>query len=423
MPYDVLIYPSTLTGRIRIPPSKSLLHRAIICAALSPGKSLIEPYYESEDIRATLCAIEAFGAKYKVRNDVLIVKGRAKWKPPKKNIHVNASASTLRFFIPLALLVGKKTVFTMDETLAKRPLEPFKQLFGDALKQEGTTLVVNGQLKPGDYRIDATLSSQFVSGLLFALPLLKDASKLYVERAVSRPYVNLTLQSLRASGVKIIEENDGFAIPGHQRYRRGTHAIEGDYSQAAFFLVAGLFHPGIEVFPLPSKTFQADEAIVDFIRNSGGKIIHTENGYKTSQSKTTGFTANIGHSPDLAPPLALLGTLSREETVIENIVRLRLKESDRVEAVVTSLKRLGAAATQAHDAIILKEISSLSGGVDIDACNDHRIAMMIAFASTLADNPVRIKNAQCVDKSYPDFFEDLRSLGGNLTIEDEKHGH
>lgn len=422
MPYDVLIHPSTLQGRLRIPPSKSLLHRAIICAALSPAKTLIEPYYESDDIQATLNAIEAFGAKYRVRKKGLLIKGSPKWKRPKKPIDVRASASTLRFLIPLALLVGKKAVFTMDETLAKRPLSPYKKLFGDALSKNGNSLIVEGQLKPGEYRIDATLSSQFISGMLFALPLLKDASKLYVEQAVSQPYVDLTLQSLRASGIKIIEENDGFAIPGHQRYRKGTHAIEGDFSQAALFLVAGLMHPGIEVFPLPNRTFQADQAILEHIRNSGGKIIHTENGYKTSETRTTGFTADIGNTPDLAPPLALLGAISREETVLVNVDRLRLKESDRIEAIVDSLNRLGASASHAHDAIILKEQSPpLTGGVDIDAKQDHRIAMMIAFAATMAKNPVRIVNAHCVEKSYPDFFKDLRALGGNVILEGEPH--
>jgi len=415
MRYDITVHPSKLSGSIVVPPSKSQTHRAILCAGMAEGKSVIEPFEPGDDIQASLRAIEALGAKIKVRGKALHIKGRPSFPIKKTHLHVGKSASTLRFFIPISMIGGQPFHFTMDAQLAKRPLEPYHKLFPDALKQEGDTLTVHHSLTPGDYVIDGSISSQFVSGLLFALPLLKEQSTLRIEKITSTDYIDLTVDILETFGIVIIKEDDHFRIPGNQTYFARTLETEGDYGLAANLLVAGLKNTALEVYPLKADSSQADRLIVDFIKAFEGKIIHTEEGFMTSESNTRAATIDIDPAPDLAPITALLGAYSEGTTEILNTKRLQYKESNRIISTVTTLKKLGFDVLHQDNRIIIKGLyKRFPTNKTLETHGDHRIVMMAVIGALNADKPITITNAQVVEKSYPRFYDDLISLGAKI---------
>ncbi len=416
MAYDVLVHPSKLQGHVRVPPSKSLLHRALISALLSRGVSVIFPFVESDDILATLNVLKAFGASWKIKDDRLRVKGVGRPRPPKRPIEVKASASSLRFAIPLAMLTGSEVTFLMDESLANRPLDPYVALFPNSLEKNGPRLVVRPRLTGGDIVLDGSFGSQFASGLLFALPFLDETSTLHIKNPTSRPYIDLTVDTLENAGIRIIKQNDAFRIPPAQDFRPREIFIEGDYSLASLFLVAGLRSTGVEVHPLVSDSLQADRNIIETIRNAGGKIIHTEDGYRSSSSRTSAFITEVEDNPDLIFALALLASLSEGESIIHHTERLRFKESDRIKSIFELLKKLHVDIVVEEDFLRVRGPVSRFSGASIDSHDDHRLVMLAAIAGTMASGPVHILHAEAVHKSYPAFFQDLGALGANLSI-------
>ncbi len=416
MAYDVFVHPSRLQGRIRVPPSKSLLHRALFLALLSRGTSNIHPFAESEDILATLNVVKAFGASWKIKDGRLRVKGVGRPQLPKRPIDVKASASSLRFAIPLAMLAGGDVIFQMDESLARRPLDPYFALFPESLEKDGRMLVVRPGLGGGEIVVDGSFGSQFVSGLLFALPLLDESSTLHVTNPTSIPYIDLTLETLEDAGIKIIKQNGGFRVPPAQTFRPRDTTIEGDYSLASLFLVAGLRSTGVEVYPLSRDSLQADRRIIDTIRNAGGKIIHTEQGYRSGTSRPSAFVADVEDNPDLAFAFTLLASLSKGESVLQNVRRLRYKESDRITSIMELMNGLHADMVVEGDAIRIRGPVQRFSGTTVKSHGDHRLVMLAAIAGTLASGPVHILHAEAVHKSYPAFFHDLASLGANLSI-------
>jgi len=421
MAYDIKVFPSELKGTVQMPPSKSKTHRALFGAALCNSKSTIQPWMESEDILATLRVITAMGAKARRKKNRLTIKGRKNDKLQQNHIDVKGSATTLRFAIPL-LMQGHDVTLSMDETLAGRPMGPYQDIFQDALKIDGSQIKIQGKLEPGEWTIDGSVSSQFVSGMLFALPLLESSSSLTVKGAASRQYINLTLDMLKAFGITILKTGQTYRIPGKQSYRPSDLSIEGDYSQASFFFVAGTANPYINIEPLSSGSQQADEKIVDILQSASVKFIHTEQGYHINKTKTRGITVDIGETPDIAPPLALLGALSEGKTVLKNISRLKYKESDRAEAIVRVLSTLGADIKHTRDRIVIRG-GGLKGNATVDPRMDHRISMMATIAGTLSERPVRIKNAHCVEKSFPHFFKTLHDIGAQITYEKKVTAH
>ena len=250
---------------------------------------------------------------------------------------------------------------------------------------------------------------------MFALPLLEEDSTILVEGILeSRSYINLTIQILEEFGIEIKELENGYFIKGNQSYNPRNYKIEGDYSQAAFFLVGGVLNGHIKVCDLEHESFQGDKAIIDVIKEMKGKVIHMENGFVTESSSTVGTSIDLSDFPDLGPIIALLGSLSEGKTRITNASRLRIKESDRIESTVKTLKALGANISSTKDEIIIRGKTALKGGVTIDSYNDHRIAMMISIAASLSKEKVILTNANAVSKSYPNFFEDYASVGGQL---------
>ncbi|MCK5761356.1 MAG: 3-phosphoshikimate 1-carboxyvinyltransferase [Candidatus Izimaplasma sp.] len=420
---DITLFPSSLNGEISSPPSKSLSHRALICASLSKGKSTINNVVFSEDILATINALELLGANFEKHTSSLVISGIRKIKAPLKVIDCNESGSTLRFLIPLFSLSDKKISFTGKKSLILRPQSIYQEIFKrdkNTFEIHDNKIVVKGSIKARSYLLKGNVSSQFFSGLMFALPLLNEDSTIYIDGALeSKSYIDLTIDTLEKYGVKIIELENGYYIPGNQSYIPHDYTVEGDYSQAAFHLVGGVISDLVKVSDLQHDSKQGDIAIIDFLKQMNSKVIYMENGYLTSSSHTQGTVIDLSDCPDLGPIITLLACLSEGESKIINISRLRLKESDRVESTVSTLKSLGAKIKSTENEIIIEGISSFKGGVTVDSFNDHRIAMMLSIAALRCDKEIILTNANVVSKSYPTFFKDYKSLGGKFeTIKD-----
>lgn len=402
---NITITPTLLKGHIVPPPSKSQAHRCIIAAALADGVSVLTNVGHCADVDATVACLEDLGAQFDWEGSTLTVTGMgANQMSPMRRMAIprmdcGESGSTLRFLIPVALAVRGGGVFTGRGRLMERPLKPYFDLFdekGISYEQKGDTLTVRGLLEPGEYRLPGNVSSQFFTGLMFALPLLGGDSRIALTSPLeSGDYVELTRAVMTDAGVL----TQGGSIPGNQTYRPFRKVIEADWSQAAFFYAAHGLGSDLLVDGLSPFSLQADTRIVPY--------------YMELCSAEEDVVLDVSQCPDLFPALALLGAVRDGQTThIGGGARLRMKESDRIDAVSKALGAFGVEVEQFTDGIGILGTKTLKGNVTIDCCGDHRIAMMAAMAATRADGPVTLLGAECVAKSYPGFWEDYKSLGG-----------
>ena len=423
---SVEIIPSTLNGEIKVPPSKSLSHRAIIASALCDGESTIKNILLSQDILRTCYGVKAFGAKIDYDQEgsgdtqTLNIRGNSKIKVVNKTIDCGESASTLRFLIPLATLTKESISFKGSGRLSQRPLDPYYEIFRMQnlpyeSKEGKLPLSIHGILNAGTFRIPGDISSQFITGLLFVLPLLKEDSFIKITSPLeSKAYVDLTIDLLNKFSIKVDNKNyKEFYIAGNQRYKPRHDAIEGDFSQAAFWMVAGILGGEITISQLNIHTLQGDQMILEIIKKMAGHIIIEEEIITSLFSKTRGITIDVRHCPDLVPIIAVLAALSKGITKITNAGRLRIKESDRLEAITKGLNKLGAKVIELEDQLIIEGVETLRGGV-VDSYHDHRIAMALAIASIKCTQPMIINNSDVVKKSYPNFWQDFSRLGGRI---------
>lgn len=420
----VWIQPRPLSGTLQILPSKSHVHRLLICAALSgTGSTLPCPVF-SKDIAATVRCLKALGA------DIQTVHGSCAVSPIVPNgadavLDCGESGSTYRFLAPVVCALGKPTVFRLEGKLPQRPMEPLWQVLeahGARISGKGTASPsICGQIHAGRYEIAGNVSSQFLSGLLFALPLLPEESELVITGALqSKGYLQMTLDALRAFSVQIIPTERGFAIPGGQRYAAPASVTpEGDWSNAAFWLcAAACAGSGITLTGLSAHTSQGDREICRILQAFGASVQWNADGLTVRPAPLHAIRLDAGDIPDLVPAIAVTAAAACGDTVIENISRLHMKESDRVATVCGAVNALGGKADFTDNAIVIHGCGTLTGG-RADACGDHRIAMLLSAASVLCSGPVIIEGAQAVEKSYPAFFEDFAALGGNVLKGDE----
>jgi len=414
---EIELQPGTLKGSINIPSSKSLCHRAIIAAGLAKGQSHLENILISKDIEATIDGMVSLGAKIINEGDKLFIEGSGVIDLRKSEINCNESGSTLRFLIPIALLQEREITFTGKKKLKERPLGPYINIFENKNisfdNKDGLPLTIKGPLEAGEYTLRGDVSSQFISGLLFALPLLKKDSKIVITTELeSKGYVDLTLDVLEKYSVNIQNNNyTEYIIPGNQSYMPIDYRVEGDFSQAAFWLCAGVLDGEIECRDLNLESFQGDKVIIDILKSMGAVIKQGDNSVKAYKSKTKGIVIDASNCPDLVPILAVMGALSEGTTEIINAGRLRIKESDRLKAIATELNKLGAKVIEREESLFITGVESLKGGM-VESHNDHRIAMALAIASIKCNNSVIINDSNCIKKSYPGFFEDFVELGG-----------
>ena len=424
----VKIKPSILSGEIVIPPSKSYSHRAIISAALANGekKSKINNLKFSVDIETTVRIMENWGAKITKKESSLEIIGNDGKIVPKKNyIQCNESGSTIRFLIPVGLTSENELIFDGKGKLIDRPLDSYYKIFDDqGIKYEMSEgklpLKVNGKLKAGNYEIDGNISSQFITGLLYALPLLDGDSTIVINKNLeSKGYVDLTLEILKLSGIKI-KNNDykSFEIKGNQEYKYFDYTVEGDYSQVAFWIVAGIISANkdneIKCLHLNKYSLQGDKAIIEIVQKMGAKLEIFDDYVIVKPSKTKGTIIDVSQCPDIAPILTVLGALSEGETKIINAERLRIKESDRIISIKTELNKLGAEVEEVGDSLVIQGVDTFEGGVEVSAWNDHRIVMSLAIASIRCKNEIVIDEAESVKKSYPHFWDDFEKMGGQI---------
>ncbi len=406
---DIKIYPSKLIGTVNAPSSKAYSQRMIIAAALAEGVSEISNITVSNDISVSAAAMEALGANIFNENGTFTVKG-IKTPPQKAEIDCCESGATLRFVIPIAAALGTESTFLGRAKLPQRPITPYLREFppkGVTFEpQGGLPLHMTGKLTAGEYRMEGDISSQFITGLLYALPLCDgDSAVKMTSHLQSKPYVDMTISALENFGITIKEtEKDGlpeYHVKGGQKYRPCDISVEGDYSQAAFFYVAAALGSEIEIKNLDPNTAQGDKEIVDIINSCG--------------SEMKPFTADVGDIPDLVPILTVLGCFTKGTSRIVNAARLKIKESDRLADVARQLNAIGGKVTAGDDFLEMQPIEKFTGGT-VDSCRDHRIVMSAAIAALSSDSPVIIKGAEAVNKSYPRFFEDFKSLGGRFEI-------
>lgn len=406
---DIKISPSVLRGNLSIPASKSCAHRAVICAALADGVSTLSGITMSKDIEATISSMTALGASFEINGDIVTVKGISGSIDGTAVIDCNESGSTLRFIMPVAAALGVKSIFIGKGRLPQRPIDIYKR----ELKNHGITFhteempyEISGVLTGGKYEIEGNVSSQFITGLLFALPLAKEDSEIIMTSHLeSRPYVDITIDILRRYGIEISETENSFLIKGNQKYTPYDEHIEGDYSQAAFFFVANALGSDVNILNLKEDSVQGDKAITDIIADT------LKNG------SVTGYKADCSDIPDLVPILSVLGVYGNMPSTIYNAERLRIKESDRLVACADMLNNLGGNVTVTSDGLEILPTNGLNGGT-IDSYGDHRIVMAAAIAALNCKGDVIIKGAEAAEKSYPTFFEDYVKLGGKANVID-----
>ena len=420
---NVTIHPKKLAGKLVMCPSKSLSHRAIIAASLAKGKSIISNVIISKDIEATIKAMEVLGAKIEIKSDTLIIEG-SEVKRLDKIIDAYESGSTLRFLIPIALVNKEPITFVGHNNLVKRPLDSYLAIF-DKLgikynmpNDSYLPLYLNGGLVSTTYELAGNVSSQFITGLLFALPLLNGDSKIIITTDLeSKGYVDLTLDVLKLFGIKIKNNNyHEFIIPGNQTYQPLNYQVEGDYSQSAFFLVAGALGADITILGMNLNSSQGDKKILEDIKSFGGNLIIEKDYLKCLASNTKGTTIDFSQSPDLGPALTVLASLSTGKSNFINAERLRIKECDRITCMKEELTKMGAKIEEFKSGMKIEGVPKLQGAI-VDSHNDHRVAMSLAMASLKTEGSIKIMNAECVSKSFPNFWEVFESLGGEIEYE------
>ena len=430
---DLTITPHELAGTVRAIASKSMAHRLLICAALCPGPTTISCPTTSRDIEATIDCLVALGAQVDREGELLHVTPLA-GSPASDNLRVGAegavldcgeSGSTLRFMLPVVCALGCRASLVGHGRLAERPLSPlYEELVagGATLSEAGRfPLEVSGGLRAGRFELPGNVSSQYVSGLLLAAPLLAGPSEVRVEEPIeSRPYIDLTISALKAFGVLVDEtheEIDGkvytcFCVSPSTPYRScGSVSVEGDWSNAAFWLATGAISGQVTVSGLDLQSRQGDRAILAALAKLGSLVSRSGDSATVTSGSPCGCEIDASDFPDLVPPLAAVAALAPGTTRLTGCGRLRLKESDRIETVCGGLSALGADIASEGDDIVIHGRPELEGGV-VDAAGDHRIAMMAAVAAARCRSSVTIRGAECVEKSYPAFFDDYQSLGG-----------
>lgn len=426
---DYKVYPKKLKGEVKIPPSKSMSHRAVICAALSDGTCKVSNIDFSDDIIATVEAMKSLGAVIEKKDDYLEVIGIKSPQNKLNNstnderiIDCNESGSTLRFLVPIAALFEGVNKFVGRGNLGKRPLDTYYEIFDNqgikySYKEGILDLKTEGKLKCGEFKVKGNISSQFITGLLFTLPLLDGDSKITITTELeSKGYIDLTLSAMRDFGIEIINNNyEEFIIKGNQNYKSIDYRVEGDYSQAAFFLCADAVLNEVVVNDLNLNSLQGDKEVIDILERMGVNIKENGKGIIGTVDKKLKSTIIDGSQcPDIIPVVSLAASLCDGTTEVINAGRLRIKECDRLAAVTSELNKLGAKITEKEDGLIIEGVSKLKGGCTVWSHKDHRIAMTLAIASTICEEPIIIKDYECVTKSYPEFWNDFISLGGAL---------
>ncbi|MBE7038683.1 MAG: 3-phosphoshikimate 1-carboxyvinyltransferase [Ruminococcaceae bacterium] len=401
---------------ITAPPSKSYSHRMILSASLANGVSQIENVLFSKDINATLDCAKNFGANVFTGDDfVKITSGGKTIK--EGEFFCNESGSTLRFIIPILAAMGIKARVFGSKTLMERPLDVYTDLFCehnmDFEYKKGEYFDVLSPLIGGEYNIRGDISSQFLTGLLYALPLCNKDSKINITTSLlSKPYIDITLDVLKKSGIEI--ENDNyktFKIKKNQKFSPINAPVPGDFSQSCAFIAAAVFNGEIELLNLDAKSVQGDKKVIEYTKALGGNIEVFDNKIKIKKSDLkSNLTFDISDCPDIAPVFSVICAHAEGETILKGTKRLKIKECDRESAIVKTLNKLGVKTIAGDDFIKIYGSQKPFKGGEFETFNDHRMAMALSSAAIVTDGKIILDDSKCVDKSYPTFYNDFNSF-------------
>ena len=397
-----IIRPSVLSGEIKAPPSKSMAHRLLISAGLAEGKSIIKNVDFSEDILATLDCLSTMGAKIEREESIVTITGTTPFISAEKEFSARESGSTLRFFIPLLLLSERAQTFTGYGRLMERPMSVYEEICNEKgllFSQQDGKIKLCGKLSAGKFTVRGDISSQFVSGLLFALPFCEEDSTIELIPPVeSRSYINMTIDAMKSFGVNAEWKSETeIYIKGNQQYKSQTLTVEGDYSNAAFIEAFNLLGSDVEVKNLNENSLQGDKIYREyFAALSGGNA-----------------ELDVSNCPDLAPVLMTVAAMKNGAT-LTGTKRLEIKESDRAEAMKDELSKFGADITVNEDSVIIRKTDLYTPTEKLVSHNDHRVVMALSVAASVFGG--EIEGTEAVKKSYPDFFSDLKKLGAETEL-------
>lgn len=419
---DVKFSPFVPNGTVNVPPSKSDVHRAIICAAMANGVSRISPVALSNDIKATIGCIKALGADAVLENNVLTVDGTNMYKNKTALLDCGESGSTLRFFIPIAAVGNINATFVGKGKLPQRPIGIFTEALpkaGTVCKTEGgLPLEIKGQLKSGIFEIPGNVSSQFITGLLLALPILEGDSEIVLTSPLeSVGYTAMTIRTMKQFGVNIQATEKGWHIKGGQSYKTCDYTTDGDWSQAAFFMVLGAVSGKVTVKGVAKDSTQGDKKCAEILARFGAKVTQLDNEVTVEKGELKAITIDASQIPDLVPVLSVCAAFADGTTKIINAERLRIKECDRLKATAELLNNLGGKVKELSDGLEITGVSSLKGG-NVNGYNDHRIVMSAAVCAARSDEDITATFAMSINKSYPDFYIDYNSIGGKANVLD-----
>ena len=419
---DVKFSPFVPNGTVNVPPSKSDVHRAIICAAMANGVSRISPVALSNDIKATIGCIKALGADAVLENNVLTVDGTNMYKNKTALLDCGESGSTLRFFIPIAAVGNINAIFVGKGKLPQRPIGIFTEALpkaGTVCKTEGgLPLEIKGQLKSGIFEIPGNVSSQFITGLLLALPILEGDSEIVLTSPLeSVGYIAMTIRTMKQFGVNIQATEKGWHIKGGQSYKTCDYTTDGDWSQAAFFMVLGAVSGKVTVKGVAKDSTQGDKKCAEILARFGAKVTQLDNEVTVEKGELKAITVDASQIPDLVPVLSVCAAFAEGTTKIINAERLRIKECDRLKATAELLNNLGGKVKELSDGLEITGVSSLKGG-NVNGYNDHRIVMSAAVCAARSDEDITATFAMSINKSYPDFYIDYNSIGGKANVLD-----
>lgn len=421
---NVKIKPNEIKGKMKSIPSKSLLHRAIILSGIAKDREIILEQVNtiSEDIEATLTCIEKLGAKTKVEGDSIRITSLGNIKKSKVELHCKESGTTLRLLLPLVSTFSKEATVDCSEGLRKRPIRELIETLEESglyFKEKGFPINISGNVTTDFFKISGDISSQYVSGLLLLSSLLDQRSSIYLTTKLeSRAYVNITIKVLRDFGIIVNELEEGvFEIYGGRDkiLPPKEYQIEGDWSNAAFFLVGGCLGDSIKMSGLNLESSQGDKKIVQILKEAGAILTCSDDFISSNRSHLNSFEVDFSETPDLFPILSVVAALSKGQSILKGGERLKLKESNRIESTFQMLKSLGADVKKREDGLIIQGKEILDGGI-VNSFNDHRIVMSVTMASIRCKEPVSIVNAGAVKKSYPNFFEDFKKVGGIFDV-------
>ncbi|WP_231723730.1 3-phosphoshikimate 1-carboxyvinyltransferase [Peptoniphilus harei] len=421
---NVKIKPNEIKGKMKSIPSKSLLHRAIILSGIAKDREIILEQVNtiSEDIEATLTCIEKLGAKTKVEGDSIRITSLGNIKKSKVELHCKESGTTLRLLLPLVSTFSKEATVDCSEGLRKRPIRELIETLEESglyFKEKGFPINISGNVTTDFFKISGDISSQYVSGLLLLSSLLDQRSSIYLTTKLeSRAYVNITIKVLRDFGIIVNELEEGvFEIYGGRDkiLPPKEYQIEGDWSNAAFFLVGGCLGDSIKMSGLNLESSQGDKKIVQILKKAGAILTCSDDFISSNRSHLNSFEVDFSETPDLFPILSVVAALSKGQSILKGGERLKLKESNRIESTFQMLKSLGADVKKRDDGLIIQGKEILDGGI-VNSFNDHRIVMSATMASIKCKEPVSIVNAGAVKKSYPNFFDDFKKAGGIFDV-------